>query len=575
MELGRDYIIGIMLTLILVGMMLTFSFNIRPAKAAEIPIVISPSGNVTPQGAPIQKFGDIYYVITDDIFDTTIVIAKSNITLDGNGHTLQGVGTGCGINITASQYSPTGASNVTIQNINIKNFTRGVYFNATSYNQVLRSNITNNYEGIRIDLSHHNTFSLNNLASNSRGLWFDNSLTNTIHENNITDNIDLAVVFSESNGNTVSDNYITASSICLMGSSNNIISGNNITRGGISLGSYSNNNVLTANTLIYNGLIIDNSFDNSFENNTVNGKSILCLEGISDYVAEKNVGQVLFVKCNRMRVENLSISNVDFPIMLEQTSNTIIKGNNITESAYGMWISSSLNISIVGNYIANCGECIEIEGSPGGNFVSGNSLINSSCGVGIVGFSVRDRPLPFRSTLICNNIANNVNGLVMWFALNWGVIENNITGSSNRGIWISQSIRDNQTGTCYYHNNVINNAEQIFFYYKSTYAWDNGFLEGNYWSDYNGTDSDGDGIGDASKILSSINSDNYPLMKPYIRGDYNHDGTVNMTDANMVKEAWQSRKYEANYNPHADFNMDSLINIADAAMIGVNWQKHA
>jgi parallel beta-helix repeat protein len=574
MKLSGGYIGGVMLMLILVGM-LTFSFNVCPAKAAGVPIVISPSGSVTPVGAPIINFSKEYYLVIDDVFDTTIVIARSNITLDGNGHTLQGVGTGSGINITASQYLPTSASNVTIQNINIKNFTRGVCFNSTSYNQVLRSNITDNYEGIRIGSSHHNTFSRNNLASNSRGLWFDRSATNTVNENNITDNVDLAVVLSESNYNTVSDNYITASSICLMGSSNNIISGNNITRGGISLGSYSNNNVLTANTLIYNGLMIDNSFDNSVENNTVNGKPILCLEGISDYVAEKNVGQVLFVKCNRIRVENLSISNVDFPMMLEKTNNTIIKGNNITESAYGMWISSSLNISIVGNHIANCGECIEIEGSPGGNFVSGNTLINSSCGVGIVGFSVFDRILPFRSTLVCNNIANNVNGLVVWFALNWGIIENNITGSTERGIWISQGIRDNQTSNCYYHNNVINNTEQIFFQYKSTYAWDNGFLEGNYWSDYNGTDSDGDGIGDTPKILNSINSDKYPLMKPYVRGDYNHDGTVNMTDADMVKEAWQSRKPEANYNSHADFNMNNMINIADAAMIGANWQKHA
>ena len=36
----------------------------------------------------------------------------------------------------------------------------------------------------------------------------------------------------------------------------------------------------------------------------------------------------------------------------------------------------------------------------------------------------------------------------------------------------------------------------------------------NYWSDYNGTDSDGDGIGDTPYGHPSAILDNHPLMKP-------------------------------------------------------------
>jgi hypothetical protein len=36
----------------------------------------------------------------------------------------------------------------------------------------------------------------------------------------------------------------------------------------------------------------------------------------------------------------------------------------------------------------------------------------------------------------------------------------------------------------------------------------------NYWSDYNGTDSDGDGIGDTPYVINDENQDNYPLMEP-------------------------------------------------------------
>jgi len=45
----------------------------------------------------------------------------------------------------------------------------------------------------------------------------------------------------------------------------------------------------------------------------------------------------------------------------------------------------------------------------------------------------------------------------------------------------------------------------------SVNIWDNGF-EGNCWSDYNGTDGDGNGIGDTPYIINENNQNNYPLV---------------------------------------------------------------
>jgi parallel beta-helix repeat protein len=65
-----------------------------------------------------------------------------------------------------------------------------------------------------------------------------------------------------------------------------------------------------------------------------------------------------------------------------------------------------------------------------------------------------------------------------------------------------------------YHNNFINNPDPVGFPVPPVTqndTWDNG-VEGNYWSNYNGTDSNQDGIGDTPYVIDGNNTDHYPLI---------------------------------------------------------------
>jgi parallel beta-helix repeat protein len=169
--------IGRKLVFMLISLcLLTATFGVRPV-LADGPVYIRADGTVDPPEAPIHRNGDLY-TLTDNITSTTdgIIIEKDNITIDGNGHTVQG-------GVVGNAFYLYGASNVTIRNTRTRGFNYGIYLESTSGNIIHGNDIAEStYDGISLYDAVDNIMSFNRIEDNgwsSIGLYYSsgNSVT--------------------------------------------------------------------------------------------------------------------------------------------------------------------------------------------------------------------------------------------------------------------------------------------------------------------------------------------------------------------------------------------------------------
>jgi parallel beta-helix repeat protein len=243
--LERKIVSGIMLSLLVISTF-TLAFNIQPVKAWTGTVYIRADGSIDPPDAPISTIDNVTYTLTGNILSDAdgIVVERSNVLIDGNGYTLQGIsglpGSGCGLNLTS-------VSNVTTKNGNIQGFEYGVYLHSTSSNVISGNNIINNWIGISLRNSSDNSMFGNILADNAVGIEVYRSSNSVISRNNITWNsyYGIHLLYSLNNSiswNNIRENYLFG--IRLGNSSDNIISANNVMNNweeGISLRDSSNN----------------------------------------------------------------------------------------------------------------------------------------------------------------------------------------------------------------------------------------------------------------------------------------------------------------------------------------------
>jgi len=366
----------------------------------------------------------------------------------------------------------------------------------------------------------------------------------------------IGIRLSERNNVTIKDIKVDSFyyGICLYNSSSNSIVGINVISNSEGIGLYgSSNNSISGNKLINNAKGIGLYYSS---NNTIAGNN----------VRNNSEGILLFTSSNCNIAGNNLASNHDSICVASSSNDSIVKNNITANNGDGIHLDSSLNNSISENNITANEKCgIVLWDGSNCNSIVGNSIMaNKGCGVvlsgtaGLYGSS--------NCTISGNNImANNKCGIKLD-----GSSKNSIV----RNIIAENFFCFNFTDSSYNlicHNNLIDDTNEVLMC-KSANVWDNG-IEGNYWSRYAGEDLDKDGIGDSAHFLCEKNTDNCPLMSPYMLGDVNHDAKVNIVDIHIIAKALRTKLGDKNWNPHADIDENGEINAADIAIAAKEFRK--